>query len=98
MWLIFSNPEWESDHSPLESTINSNAISWIYTKIEDAYTSFYESSWLIHWYKDFQDSIEDIPSLLNDPELIDKLENKKNWIKNNREQYLPEIENILLNN
>jgi hypothetical protein len=32
------------DHSPLEATIRSNAISGSYAKIEEAYQKFYEES------------------------------------------------------
>lgn len=78
MWLIFSNPDWEMDHSPLEATINSNAISWYYEEIEDAYKDFYLNSWLIHRYQNFEDSISDIPNLINDINLKEKLEKKTN--------------------
>ena len=98
MWLIFSNPKWEMDHSPLEVTINSNTISWIYQKTEEAYKDFYNNSWLIHQYRDFHDSIEDIPNLINDEKLDEKLANKRKWIKNNRDIYLPKVLDILLNN
>ena len=96
MGLIFSNPEWEMDHSPLEATLNSNAISWIYWEIEDAYKIFYASSWLVHQYGSFEESMGDISSLLVDPYLEDKLENKRKWIRNNRGLYLPKMLDILL--
>jgi hypothetical protein len=96
MWLIFSNTEWEMDHSPLEATINSNAISWSFGKIEDAYKDFYNNNWLIHKYNTFWDSIKDIPTLINDSNLKEKLEKKENRIKSNREEYLPKVLNILL--
>lgn len=96
MWLIFSNPEWEMDHSPLEATLNSNTISWTYGEIEDAYKDFYKSSGLVHQYGSFEESMGDIERLLNDPYLEDKLENKRKWIRNNRGLYIPEILNILL--
>lgn len=98
MWLIFSNPEWEMDHSPLEATLNSNAISGMYSKVEGAYQDFYSSSWLVHQYRNFEDSFDDISWLLSDPYLDDKLENKRKWIRNNKGLYLPEILETLLNN
>lgn len=98
MWLIFSNPEWEMDHSPLEATLNSNAISWTYGEIEQAYQDFYDSSWLVHQYRNFEDSFGDISWLLSDPYLDDKLENKRKWIRNNKGLCLPEILDTLLNN
>ncbi|MFA5917691.1 MAG: hypothetical protein WC850_05660 [Candidatus Gracilibacteria bacterium] len=97
MGKIFSNPEGEMDHSPLEATIRSNAISGYYSKIEKAYQKFYEESGLIHRYKSFSDSIEDIPELINDVNLYHKLENKKNWIEKNKQIYMSRVLNILLN-
>lgn len=97
MGLIFSNPDWETDHSPLEATINSNAISGFYDNIEEAYTEFYDDSWLIHRYLTFEDSIGDIPYLISDPKLREKLENKRIWIIKNRQQYLERVLYILLN-
>lgn len=85
-------------HSPLESTINSNAISWFYDEIEDWYKYFYENSWLIHRYNSFEESMDNIPNLINDSKLKEKLEKKQIWIKNNKEKYLRDILNILLKN
>jgi hypothetical protein len=96
MWLIFSNPEWEMDHSPLEATINSNAISWYYDKVEDAYQDFYNNFWLIHRYKSFENSMPNIPNLINDTELQKKLKRKQLWIEQNKNKYLKEILDILL--
>ncbi|MCH8518912.1 hypothetical protein LAT59_04085 [Candidatus Gracilibacteria bacterium] len=96
MGLIFSNPEGEMDHSPLEATLNSNTISGTYGEIEDAYKDFYVSSGLVHQYGSFVESMGDIEGLINDPYLEDKLENKRKWIRNNRGLYMPEILDILL--
>jgi transaldolase len=98
MGLIFSNKEWEMDHSPLEATINSNAISWFYDEIEDWYKDFYTNSWLIHRYNSFEESIDNISNLINDYKLKEKLEKKQIWIKKNKEKYLKEVLNILLKN
>ncbi len=96
MWLIFSHQFWETDHNPLEATINSHAIYWKYLKYSRVYKRLYNESWLMHWYPDFKECIKDIPHLINDADLENKLAWRRKWINMNRTKVLKNFKNIIL--
>lgn len=87
MGKIFSNTKDDRDHNPLESTIQSNSISWIYSFTHKSYLPIYKS-WLITKLKSFEEIPYVINDLIYDKYLSDKLERRNRRIEKNRKEYL----------
>lgn len=85
----------DDDHNPLEATINSNTLCGIIKEIPSAYAWMYEKSGLVHQCESYEEVFAKIDALIFDPNLSEKLKQRKVWIQSNRKRYLENLRLIL---